>query len=211
MIVDDHKVVREGLSVILQLEEDMEVVAEAGDAHEALERAQALRPDVVLMDVRLEHDSGIETCREIKALLPETKVLMLTSYSDEEAIFSSLMAGASGYLLKNTGKAELLGAIRAVGRGDALLDPTVTRKVIERVQQIPAWQREGQGEALSERELEVLALVTRGLTNKEIAERLYLSDHTVRNHVSRILQKLGLSRRSEAVAFALRNKLVGTE
>ena len=211
LVVDDHKVVREGLSALLNLEEDLRVVGEAGDAGEAVRLATILQPDVVIMDVRLESDSGIEACREIKTLLPEARVLMLTSYSDDEAVFSSIVAGASGYLLKNTSKAELINAVRALGRGEALLDPAITKKVTERLAQLSQRQGRFTENDLSEREREVLALVARGLTNKEIGGRLFLSDHTVRNHVSRILQKLGLSRRSEAAAVAVRRRLIQLE
>ncbi|HLE81759.1 MAG TPA: response regulator transcription factor, partial [Dehalococcoidia bacterium] len=185
LVVDDHKVVREGLSALLNLEDDLRVVGEAGDAGEAVRLATILQPDVVIMDVRLESDSGIEACREIKTLLPEARVLMLTSYSDDEAVFSSIVAGASGYLLKNTSKAELINAVRALGRGEALLDPAITKKVTDRLAQLSQRQGRFAENDLSEREREVLALVARGLTNKEIGDRLFLSDHTVRNHVSR--------------------------
>ncbi|HLC30834.1 MAG TPA: response regulator transcription factor, partial [Dehalococcoidia bacterium] len=141
LVVDDHKVVREGLSALLNLEDDLRVVGEAGDAGEAVRLATILQPDVVIMDVRLESDSGIEACREIKTLLPEARVLMLTSYSDDEAVFSSIVAGASGYLLKNTSKAELINAVRALGRGEALLDPAITKKVTDRLAQLS--QRQG--------------------------------------------------------------------
>lgn len=211
IIVDDHKIVRQGLSAILSLESEFDVVGEAGSLQEAVSLTKSLEPHVVIMDVRLEEESGIEACREIKAALPETKVLMLTSYGDDEAIFSSIMAGASGYLLKNTSKAELIGAIRAVGQGQVLLDPAITKKVTDRLVYLSRRETKSDTEELSERELEVLALVARGLTNKDIAERLFLSEHTVRNHVSHILQKLGLSRRSEAAAIALRKKLMRLE
>ena len=211
IIVDDHKIVRQGLSAILSLESDFDVVGEAGSLEEAVSLTKSLEPHVVIMDVRLEEESGIEACREIKAALPETKVLMLTSYGDDEAIFSSIMAGACGYLLKNTSKAELIGAIRAVGQGQVLLDPAITKKVTDRLVYLSSREIKSDSEELSERELEVLALVARGLTNKDIAERLFLSEHTVRNHVSHILQKLGLSRRSEAAAIALRKKLMRLE
>ncbi len=211
IIVDDHKIVRQGLSAILSLESEFDVVGEAGSLEEAVSLTKSLEPHVVIMDVRLEEESGIEACREIKAALPETKVLMLTSYGDDEAIFSSIMAGASGYLLKNTSKAELIGAIRAVGQGQVLLDPAITKKVTDRLVYLSRRETKSDTEELSERELEVLALVARGLTNKDIAERLFLSEHTVRNHVSHILQKLGLSRRSEAAAIALRKKLMRLE
>lgn len=211
LVVDDHKVVREGLSALLNLEDDLRVVGEAGDAGEAVRLATILQPDVVIMDVRLESNSGIEACREIKTLLPEVRVLMLTSYSDDEAVFSSIVAGASGYLLKNTSKAELINAVRALGRGEALLDPAITKKVTDRLALLSQRQGRFTENDLSEREREVLALVARGLTNKEIGARLFLSDHTVRNHVSRILQKLGLSRRSEAAAVAVRRRLIQLE
>ena len=209
MIVDDHEVVRSGLRMIFDPEEDLEVVGEAGSAAEAVQVASAVDPDVILMDVRMEGMSGIDACREIKSVRPEVKVLMFTSFGEEEAVTASIVAGASGYLLKNMGRLELLKAIRGVAAGQSLLDPSVTRKVMERLARLSAREEERLVEALSDRERGVLALVAEGLTNKVIASNLVLSENTVRNHVSRILEKLGLSRRSEAASLATQHGLLG--
>jgi DNA-binding NarL/FixJ family response regulator len=209
LLVDDHEVVRIGLRAMLELEPDIRVAGEAGDGPAALALAPSVQPDVVLMDIRMGAMDGIETCRELKALLPETAVLMLTSFGTEESVLAALMAGASGFLLKNTGRTELLRAVRAVAAGQSLLDPAVTRKVTERLVQLAQKQENAELAQLSPREREVLVLVARGCTNREIAEQLVLSEVTARNHVSHILEKLGMSRRSEAAAFAARLGLGG--
>ncbi len=211
MVVDDHEVVRSGLKAILEPEADLKVVGEASSATEAVQRVSGLDPHVVLMDVRMEGMSGIEACRLIKSAHPQVNVLMLTSFSEDEAVTSAIMAGASGYLLKNVGRADLLSAIRAVASGQSLLDPSVTRKVMERLVKLTAKEEQRATEDLSSREAEVLALVAKGLANKEIAESLVISENTARNHVSRILEKLGLSRRSEAAVFAAQHGLLEEE
>ncbi|MBI2171420.1 MAG: response regulator transcription factor [Chloroflexi bacterium] len=211
MVVDDHEVVRSGLRAILGAEEDLEVVAEAGTVREAAHKASVFAPDVILMDVRLAEGSGIEACRAIKSERPEAQVLMLTSFGDEEAVMSSIMAGASGYLLKNVGRGDLLRAIRSVAQGQNLLDPAVTKRVMERLARLSAREQEQSLQGVSEREREVLVLVGQGLTNKEIAARLVISENTARNHVSRLLEKLGLARRSEAAAFAAERGLLKKE
>ncbi len=191
---------------MLEDEEGLEVVGDAASAREALVKAQALRPDVVLMDIRMEGGddaSGIDACREIRSELPETQVIMFTSYGEREAVLSSIMAGATGFLTKNVSHARLVEAIRAVGRGQSLLDASVTRDVIERLAELGRAQPEPV-DLLSDREKEILLLVAQGLTNKEIAAKLFLSPYTARNHVIRILDKLGLSRRSEAAAQAVK-------
>lgn len=206
LIVDDHAVVRSGLRAVLEDEEGLEVVGDAANARESLVKAQALRPDVVLMDIRMEGGddaSGIDACREIRSELPETQVIMFTSYGEREAVLTSIMAGATGFLTKNVSHARLVEAIRAVGRGQSLLDASVTRDVIERLAELGRAQPEPV-DILSEREKEILLLVAQGLTNKEIAAKLFLSPYTARNHVIRILDKLGLSRRSEAAAQAVK-------
>lgn len=208
MIVDDHEVVRLGLKAALELEDDLEVVGDFGDARVALREAEIQRPDVVLMDVRMPGIDGIEACRLLRDSLPDTRVVMLTSYSDEQAVFSSIMAGASGYLLKNTGRAELLSAVRAAASGESLLDPAVTRRVLERLKILTVKEEAREVAMLSDREKEVLALVAQGCTNKEIAAQLIISENTARNHVSRILDKLGLTRRSEAATFAAQHGLL---
>ena len=211
MVVDDHEVVRTGLKAILEPEEDLEVVGEAASAIEAIERVPQLAPEVVLMDVRMEGMSGIEACRLIKSAHPRINVLMLTSFGEEEAVMSSIMAGASGYLLKNTGRAGLLAAIRAAAAGQKLLDPSVTGKVMERLAGLAAREEERATEVISGREKEVLALVAQGLTNREIADKLVISENTARNHVSNILGKLGLSHRAQAAAYAARHGLLDEE
>ena len=166
------------------------------------------RPDVVIMDVRMPEMNGIEACRILRETLPQTKVVMLTSFSDEEAVFASIMAGAAGYLLKNAPRSELLSAVRSVAQGESLLDPAVTSRVLARLKELTAKEQDRELSLLSNREKEVLALVAQGLTNKETAARLFISQHTARNHVSRILDKLGLTRRSEAATFAAHHGLV---
>ncbi len=211
MVVDDHEVVRSGLKAILDPETDFEVVGEASSGQESLDKVPILKPHVVLMDVRMEEMSGIEACRSIKSAHPEVNVLMLTSFSEEEAVMAAIMAGASAYLLKNVGRAELIKAIRGVADGQNLLDPAVTKRVMERLAQLAAKEEVREVEGLSKREKEVLALIARGDTNKGIADQLVISEHTARNHVSRILDKLGLTRRSEAAVFAVRHGLTKEE
>ena len=208
IVVDDHEVVRTGLKAILEHEEDLEVVGEAASAAQAIQTVISLEPDVVLMDVRMEAMSGIEACRLIKSAHPRVNVLMLTSFSEEEAVMSSIMAGASGYLLKNVGRADLIKSIRAVAGGQNLLDPSVTGKVMERLARLTVKEEQRVAGELSDREREVLVLVAQGLTNREIAGRLVISENTARNHVSCILEKLGLSRRSEAASFAAQQGLL---
>ncbi len=208
MIVDDHEVVRSGLKAILEPEDDLEVVGEASSGSEAVEKVAQLDPSLVLMDVRMEEMSGIEACRLIKSSHPQVNVLMLTSFGEEEAVMASIMAGASAYLLKNVGRTELIRAIRGVAGGQNLLDPAVTKRVMERLAQLTVKEEEREVAGLSGREKEVLALVARGSTNKEIAGKLVISEHTARNHLSRILDKLGLTRRSEAAVFAAEHGLL---
>jgi DNA-binding NarL/FixJ family response regulator len=208
LLVDDHEVFRIGLRTVLEFEPDLQVVGEAGDAAAGVQAAERLRPDVVLMDVRLGGIDGVQACREIRSRFDDVRVIMLTSFADEDVVMASIMAGAAGFVTKNVGRAELLAAIRAVARGESLLDPAVTKKVLDRLVALTQKDRRRQVEQLSEREREVLALVAQGFTNREIAERLVLSEHTARNHISRIFEKLGLSRRSEAAAYATRMGLV---
>ena len=208
MIVDDHEVVRSGLKAILEPEDDLEVVGEASSGSEAVEKVAQLDPNLVLMDIRMEEMSGIEACRLIKSSHPQVNVLMLTSFGEEEAVMASIMAGASAYLLKNVGRTELIRAIRGVAGGQNLLDPAVTKRVMERLAQLTVKEEEREVAGLSGREKEVLALVARGSTSKEIAGKLVISEHTARNHLSRILDKLGLTRRSEAAVFAAEHGLL---
>ena len=209
MIVDDHEIVRMGMRALFELESDITVVGEAASGAEAVAKVGVLAPQVILMDVRMnDRTDGIEACREIKSGHSSIFVLMITSFPEEEAVFASLMAGASGYLVKNASRAELLKAVRAVASGQSLLSPDVTKQAISRMTTLASGKGHLAGEELTEREREVLALIARGNTNKQIAETLFMSEKTARNHVSHILEKLGLSRRSEAAAFAVENKLV---
>jgi DNA-binding NarL/FixJ family response regulator len=205
MIVDDHEVVRMGLKAALEIEDDFTVVAEAANGKEAIEKARAHQPDIVLMDVRMDGMDGIEACREIRSELADTKVLMLTSFAEEETVVAALLAGASGYVLKNVARSRLLEALRSVARGESLLDSRVTKSVVEKLVGMQA--KPGEQDELTAREREVLVLIADGATNKEIAAKLVVSENTARNHVSHILSKLGFSRRSEAAAYAVRKGL----
>jgi len=204
LLCDDHEVVREGLRGLIARQEGMTVVGEAGTVGEVVEAAARTKPDVVIMDVRLPDGSGVEACRTIREARPETKVIMLTSYADDEALFASIIAGASGYLLKQTRGQAVVDAVILVASGRSLLDPDVTGKVLERV-------RQGRGDdpalgSLTEQERKVLAGLAEGHTNREISEMLFLSEKTVKNYVSRILDKLGLSRRAEAAAYVAKHR-----
>jgi two-component system response regulator DevR len=207
LIVDDHEVVRQGLVALLDGREGFQVVAEAGTVAESIEAAGRHQPDIVVMDVRLPDGSGIEACREIRAERPETRVVMLTSYPDEEAVLSAIVAGASGYLLKEIRARNLVSALEAVGRGESLLDPAVTEKVLERVRRIATGTLTDELAQLTAQEQEILMLVAEGKTNEEIASEVFLSDKTVKNYVSSILAKLNLERRAQAAAFVARHRL----
>lgn len=204
MLVDDHEVVREGLRALLDRREGMKVVGEAGTVAQAIEVALREKPDVVVMDVRLPDGTGVEACREIRAELPATKMIMLTSYADEEAVMASILAGASAYLLKQTRGQQLAEAVEAVARGESLLDPQVTMRVLEQVRNIATGTGNDKQSQLTENEHKILKLIAEGKTNKEIAAEIYLSDKTVKNYVSSILSKLNLRRRSEAAAYIAR-------
>jgi two-component system response regulator DevR len=210
LVVDDHEVVRQGLVALIDRREKFQVVAEAGSVEEALEAARRFQPDLVIMDVRLPDGSGIEACREIRAELPATRVVMLTSYPDEEAVLSAIIAGASGYLLKQIRARDLVNALEAVGRGESLLDPAVTEKVLERVRRIASGTYTDELAQLTAQEQKILQLVAEGKTNKEIASEVFLSDKTVKNYVSSILSKLNLQRRAQAAAFVAKHRLPGS-
>ncbi len=207
LIVDDHEVVRLGLRSLLSNQANFVVVDEAASAKEAVEKSVQHRPDVVVMDIRMPGENGIEACREIKMHLPNTEVLMLTSYAEDEMLFDAISAGAAGYVLKQGGGDELIRAIQRVGQGEALLDPAVTQRVLARVRQATRQEQAAAFSDLTEQELRVLGLVSEGRTNKEIAKSLFLGEGTVRNYVSSILSKLGLTNRAEAAAYAVRHNL----
>jgi two-component system response regulator DevR len=201
-LLDDHEIVRRGLKELLESEEDLVVVGEAGTAAEALERIPATAPDVAVLDVRLPDGDGVEVCREIRSAHPEINCLMLTSYADDEALFSAILAGAAGYVLKQVRGTDLIDAIRRVAQGQSLLDPGVTARVLERLRSPQA--PDEHLASLSEQERRILDLIAEGLTNRQIGERMYLAEKTVKNYVSNVLMKLGMSRRSEAAAYAAR-------
>ena len=207
VVVDDHEVVRLGLRSLLDHHAQFEVVGEASSAKEALERVSRLRPDIVLMDIRLPGTSGIEACEEITNLYPETRVVMLTSYAEDEMLFSAIRAGAAGYVLKQIGGEDLIKAIEAVGRGEASLDSAVTQRVFQEVRRAVKEEEASAFANLSQQERHVLLLVSEGKTNREIAKALFLGEGTVRNYVSSILSKLGVSNRAEAAAYAVEHNL----
>lgn len=203
MLVDDHEVVRQGIRALVEVA-GMTVIAEASGVAEAVERAAATRPDVVVMDVRLADGSGIEATREIRAARPDTKVIMLTSFADDEALFASIMAGAAGYVLKQVRSNDLVRSIQAVAEGQSLLDPAVTGAVLERLRKGKHLLMDPKLARLSPQEERILALVADGKTNREIGEQLKLSEKTVKNYVSAILTKLEVTRRAEAAAYLAR-------
>jgi two-component system response regulator DevR len=207
ILADDHEVVRLGLKTLLDDVPWVQVVAQAGTADEAVRLAEAYLPDVVLMDIRMPGNSGIDACREITSRLDGVQVIMLTSYSDDELILKALQAGASGYILKQVGNRSIVSALEAVRSGNASLDPQVTRLVIEQVRKDEIARQAAAFRDLSSREMEVLAEVAKGLSNNEIAAVLNLSEKTVRNHVSAILTKLNLHNRIEAATYAVRHDI----
>lgn len=205
LLAEDHVVVREGTRELIQREQDMEVVGEAGDGEEAIELATRLRPDLVIMDIAMPKVNGVEATRRIKELYPATAVLILTAYDSEQYIFALLEAGAAGYLLKNVRGSELIDAVRAVCAGESVLHPVVTRKVLERLTGVTGGPgEEGVRDVLSEREMDVLQLASKGMSNKDIAKELSVSVRTVQAHLGNIFNKLGVGSRTEAVLHALR-------
>ena len=200
-LLDDHEMVRRGVRRLFEAQDDIEVVGESASAKQAESVIPALRPDVALLDGRLPDGSGVEVCREVRSRHPEVQCLMLTSYADDEALFSAIMAGASGYVLKQVRGADLVDGIRRVARGESLLDPSVTRRVLERLRTKP---EEDELAGLTDQERKILDLIAEGLTNRQIGERMFLAEKTIKNYVSNLLGKLGMSRRSEAAAYAAR-------
>jgi two-component system, NarL family, response regulator DevR len=200
-LLDDHEVVREGLRSLIDSAGDMAVVGEASTTQEALDRIPLARPDVAVLDVRLPDGSGVEVCRQVRSDHPETNCLMLTSFSDDEALFDAIMAGAAGYVLKEVRGLDLVGSIRRVAAGESLLDPTLTARVMERLRR-PATEPQDHG--LTPQEDRILELIAEGRTNRQIAETMILAEKTVKNYVSNLLTKLGMSRRTEAAVYAVK-------
>jgi DNA-binding NarL/FixJ family response regulator len=201
-LLDDHEIVRRGIAELIGLQSDLEVVGEAGTAEEALIRITASQPDVAVLDVRLPDGSGVEVCREIRSLFPNIHVLMLTSYSDDEALFNAIMAGASGYVLKEIRGTDLINAIRQVASGKSLLDPSVTERVLERLRNGNKGSNELSG--LTGQEKTILNLIGEGMTNRQIGEQMHLAEKTIKNYVSGLLAKLGMERRTQAAAYVAR-------
>jgi two-component system, NarL family, response regulator DevR len=205
MLVDDHEVVRDGVRSLLEAADDIVICAEAGSVREAVDEAQRTRPDVVVMDVRLADGSGIEATREIRANRPATQVLMLTSFADDEALFASIMAGAAGYVLKQIHGTEIVKAIREVGQGKSLLDPQITKTVLDRLRRGKHLMKDEKLARLSPQEERILTLVADGRTNRQIGEELHLAEKTVKNYVSSVLSKLEVGRRAQAAAYLARH------
>lgn len=205
VVIDDHEVVRQGVATMLGGAGDIVVCGQGGTVAEAIEVAVATRPDVVVMDVRLLDGSGIEATREIRARCPDTKVIMLTSFSDEEAMLASILAGAAGYVLKQIRGSDLVGAIRHVAAGRSLLDPSLTSGLFERLRQTSSDMKDKRLASLTSREEQILALIARGMTNREIGEKVGVAEKTVKNSISQILTKLQVARRSEAAAYLTRH------
>jgi two-component system, NarL family, response regulator DevR len=198
-LLDDHEVVRRGVADLLEAEPDLTVVGEAGTAAEALARVPAVRPDVAVLDVRLPDGDGVTVCRELRSQLPDLRCLMLTSFADDDALFDAIMAGASGYVLKQIRGTDLVGAVRTVASGQSLLDPRTTAQVLQRMR---AATEKDPLDLLSDQERTVLVLIGEGLTNRQIGERMFLAEKTVKNYVSHLLAKLGMQRRTQAAILA---------
>ncbi len=207
LVVDDHEVVRVGLRTLIGRQPEMEVVGEAANACEALAQVRQLLPDVVLLDVRLPDGSGLDACRQIKHERPDVHVVILTSFAEDEVLFEAIAAGADGYVLKQIGSDDLVRALRRVSQGESLLDPSLTGRVLAKVRQAKKQERSQAFACLTGQEMRILALVAEGKTNREIGDELHLSEKTVRNYVSDMLNKLGLSSRAQAAAFAARNRI----
>ena len=203
-LLDDHEIVRQGLRALLESQAGFDVVGEGGSAAEALSRIPPLRPDVAVLDVRLPDGDGVQVCREVRAASPEIRCLMLTSFADDEALFDAIVAGASGYVLKQIKGTDIVDAIRRVAAGESLLDPDATRRVLERIRNPPA--EDERLASLTPQEGRILELITDGLTNRQIAEEMYLAEKTVKNYVSNLLSKLGMERRTQAAVFGARTQ-----
>ncbi|MEV4061098.1 response regulator transcription factor [Nonomuraea dietziae] len=204
-LMDDHEVVRRGVAALLESEDDIEVIGEAGTAESAIARIPALKPDVAVLDVRLPDGNGVDVCREVRSRMPGLACLMLTSYADDDALFDAVMAGASGYVLKQIHGSDLVGAVRTVASGQSLLDPATTATMLQRLRDQA--NRKDPLAALSEQERHILELIGEGLTNRQIGERLFLAEKTVKNYVSNLLAKLNMQRRTQAAAMAARLRI----
>ncbi len=202
-LLDDHEIVRRGIKELLEADGDIEVVGESGSAQEAARRIPALRPDVAILDGRLPDGSGIDVCREVRSVDPTIKALILTSYDDDDALFAAIMAGAAGYILKQVRGNDFLDTVRRVAAGQSMLDPAMTAQVLERVRTGPPRNKEL--EMLTEQEQKILELIGEGMTNRQIAERMFLAEKTVKNYVSSLLAKLGLTSRTQAAIFATKH------
>ncbi|MBD7981269.1 MULTISPECIES: response regulator [Oerskovia] len=200
-LLDDHEVVRRGVAALLEAEDDIQVVGEAGTAASALPRIRAVRPDVAVLDVRLPDGSGVEVCRDVRSEMPEIGCLMLTSFADDEALFQAVLAGASGYVLKQIHGSDLVGAVRTIAGGGSLLDPVSTARILDRLR-TPQAQEVDRLEGLSPQERQIVDLIGEGMTNRQIGERLFLAEKTVKNYVSHILSTLGLQRRTQVAVLA---------
>jgi two-component system response regulator DevR len=207
ILVDDHEVVRVGVRALIERQPEMEVIGEAGSVREAVTLAEQLAPDVVVLDIRLPGGNGMEACRQIKACRPDTRVIVLTSYPDDEVLFDAIAAGADGYVLKQIGSDELIQALQRVGRGESLLDPSLTEQVFAKMRQVRKQERAHAFADLNAQEMRILAHLAEGDTNREIGAALQLSEKTVRNYVSIILGKLGVSSRAQAAAYAARHRI----
>src|SRR4029079_15076160 len=206
-LLDDHEVVRRGVHDLLVAEDDIEVVGESGSAMEAAHRAPALRPDVAILDARLPDGNGIDVCRDVRAVAPSIKGLILPSYEDDEALFAAIMAGAAGYVLKQIRGTDLVDTVRRVATGQSMLDPAVTQRVLERIRS--GVKAPNELSSLTEQERRILLHIAEGLTNREIAAKMFLAEKTVKNYVSSLLGKLGLERRTQAAVLA--TKLFGEQ
>lgn len=207
LLVDDHEVVRVGVRALIDRQPGMEVVGEASTVREAVAQAEALAPDVVVLDVRLPGGNGLQACRRIKDQRPETRIIMLTSFPDDEVLFDAIASGADGYVLKQIGSDDLVRALERVGRGESLLDPSLTERVFAKMRDVRRQERAHAFGELTAQEMQILVRVAEGETNREIGDALHLSEKTVRNYVSSILSKLDLNSRAQAAAYAARNRI----
>jgi two-component system, NarL family, response regulator DevR len=207
LLVDDHEVVRVGVRALIERQPGMEVVGEATTVYEAVSQAQKLAPDVVVLDIRLPGGDGLEACRQIKAQRPKTRIIILTSFPDDEVILDAIVSGADGYVLKQIGSDDLIRALERVGRGESLLDPSITEQVFAKMREMRRQEQADAFAGLTSQEVQILAHIAEGETNREIGEALHLSEKTVRNYVSQILDKLDLASRAQAAAYAARHRI----